>query len=29
MLNRFLNMKQMNGEPATHSEVMVEALNIV
>jgi cytochrome P450 len=29
MLNHFLNMKQMNGEPATHSEVMMEALNIV
>jgi cytochrome P450 len=29
MLNHFLNMKQRNGEPASHSEVMMEALNIV
>jgi len=29
MLNHFLNMKTMNGEPAPHSEVMMEALNIV
>jgi cytochrome P450 len=29
MLNHFLQMKQNNGEPARHEEVMMEALNIV
>lgn len=29
MLNHFLQMKQFNGEPAKHEEVMMEALNIV
>lgn len=29
MLNHFLNMKNVNGDPASHKEVMMEALNIV